>query len=57
MSQLYDYGLVTRVGPNENLGLYEITERGRAALALREQYGEDEDFEELIEEYIQKSTN
>ncbi|MDB2246585.1 hypothetical protein PM015_18045, partial [Halorubrum ezzemoulense] len=30
---LADYGLVTRVGPAESSGLYEITDFGEAALA------------------------
>lgn len=29
MGLLHDYGLVRRVGPDENVGLYEITEKGR----------------------------
>ncbi|MFB6305003.1 MAG: winged helix-turn-helix transcriptional regulator [Haloferacaceae archaeon] len=45
---LDDYGLITRVGPAPNSGLYEIAERGLAALEHRDAYG-DEAFEELIE--------
>lgn len=44
-----DYGLVTKIGPAERSGLYEITTRGKAALLYRDRYGEVDDFEELIE--------
>lgn len=47
---LSDYGLVEKVGPADHSGLYEITKKGRIALMYRDQYGEVEDFEELIEE-------
>jgi len=46
---LADFGLVRRVGPAETSGLYELTDRGRAAMQLREQYDEADDFEALIE--------
>ncbi len=46
---LADYGLVSKVGPAERSGLYEITQKGKAALVYRDRYGEVEDFEELIE--------
>lgn len=46
---LADYGLVRRVGPAETSGLYELTDRGRAAMQLREQYEDAEDFEALVE--------
>lgn len=50
---LEDYGLVEKIGPSENSGLYEITDRGRAAVELRDHYGEkDLDFEELIEDRL-----
>jgi len=41
---LEDYGLVTKIGPSENSGLYEITERGQLALKYREEYNENQDF-------------
>jgi len=48
---LADYDLVDRVGPAPNSGLYVITQRGRAALDHREQYGEpDVDFAALLDE-------
>ena len=52
LSQLADYGLVDKVGPNENVGLYEITPLGRAALEHQDEYGEIEDFEALIESEV-----
>lgn len=54
LSLLADYGLVKRIGPNENVGLYEITPLGKAALEHREQYGVVDDFESLIEEAAQE---
>ena len=46
---LLDYGLVDRVGPADNSGLYVITDTGRAALAHRDAYHDDErDFEALL---------
>lgn len=46
---LADYGLVEKVGPSENSGLYEITKLGERALELADRYGEVEDFERLLE--------
>lgn len=47
---LADYGLIERIGPAPNSGLYEITEKGRTALAHRDAYGNDDvDFEALFE--------
>lgn len=49
---LADYGLVERVGPAPNSGLYVLCPRGRAALDHREQYGQDDvDFDALIEQH------
>ena len=48
---LADYGLVERVGPAPNSGLYEITDRGGAAVELRETYGEG-DFDEQIDDHL-----
>ncbi|MDS0294098.1 ArsR family transcriptional regulator [Halogeometricum luteum] len=46
---LADYRLLARVGPAPRSGLYEITERGRAALDHREDYRRSEaDFEDLL---------
>lgn len=47
---LADYGLLDRVGPAPNSGLYEITENGRIAASHREEYENDDvDLEALIE--------
>lgn len=50
LGHLADYNLVRRIGPNENVGLYEITDKGHAALKHRDKYGEVDDFEEFLEE-------
>ncbi|WP_345778227.1 ArsR family transcriptional regulator [Halobaculum rubrum] len=52
LGQMADYGLVRRIGPNENAGLYEITERGRAALELRDEYEDADDFDAVIDAYL-----
>jgi hypothetical protein len=51
---LADYGLVERVGPAPNSGLYVITERGQAVAANREAYESDEvaDFDSFIDERV-----
>ncbi len=49
---LADYGLVRKVGPAQRSGLYEITERGRVALAHRGEYGTVEDFGRLLDESL-----
>jgi len=48
---LADYDLVRKVGPADNSGLYEITDRGEAVLALRGQYDSSDDFEDLVKRY------
>jgi len=53
---LADYGLVRKVGPAEQSGLYEITEEGRAAVDLRSQYDETDDFEALIERRMERTS-
>ena len=50
MPQLHDYNLVTRIGPVEGTGLYEITPRGVACLRLIDDYDESDEFEEAIDE-------
>lgn len=47
---LDDYKLVRKIGPAEHSGLYEITRKGRVALMYRDQYGEVDDFEALLEQ-------
>jgi len=47
---LADHGLLERIGPAPNSGLYEITPMGRAAARHREAYHDDDtDFEALLE--------
>jgi len=52
LGQMADYSLVRRIGPNENVGLYEITDRGRAALELRDEYEDADDFDVVIDDYL-----
>ena len=50
LGSLYDYGLVNKVGPNENSGLYEITDMGERAIEHESLYKEDqEQFEAIVE--------
>lgn len=50
---LMDYGLLERVGPAPNSGLYEITAKGETVLELRDVYEEDpEAFEDRLEERL-----
>lgn len=53
MNHLVEHGLVTEVGPSKRSGMYVITARGRAALALRGEYDHHrhERFERELEEY------
>lgn len=47
---LADHGLLERIGPSPNSGLYEITPRGKAALKHRSAYRDEAvDFEALVE--------
>ncbi|MFB6252116.1 MAG: winged helix-turn-helix transcriptional regulator [Halobellus sp.] len=51
---LHDYGLIERVGPAPNSGLYEITDKGRAVLQHRDVYSRDrETFVEEIESSLE----
>ena len=50
LPHLAEHGLVERVGPAKNSGLYEITEKGSLVLEHRDEYEESkDDFAELIE--------
>lgn len=53
---LADYGLVRKIGPAQRSGLYEITERGRVVLQLRDQYEEAEDFDALVERRLESQS-
>jgi len=46
---LADYDLIDRIGPAPNSGLYEITDRGLAALSHREQYDTADNFDALVD--------
>ena len=50
LPHLLDYKLVTKIGPAENSGLYEITPRGKAALQNRDRYNNlgPNQFEQLL---------
>lgn len=50
MLHLKDYWLVNRVGPAEDTGLYEITDRGVAVLRLVDEYSPDRAFEQRVDE-------
>mgnify|MGYP006272228977 CR=1 FL=1 len=50
MPYLLDYDLVEKVGPMENSGLYELTDRGRLAYEHRSKYYDDDvDFDEFLD--------
>lgn len=49
MPVLADYGLVEKIGPADESGLYEITAKGRAAIRCRDQYDDVDDFGHLVE--------
>ena len=51
---LADYGLLQRVGPAPNSGLYEITEKGKLVLEHQERL-DDEDFDAFIDEQLSES--
>lgn len=49
LPELEDYGLVTRIGPASESGLYEITETGKSAVKFQDQYNDPEvDFASII---------
>lgn len=52
---LDDYGLVDKVGPSDNSGLYEITEKGVVVLELREAYDTNEDFDALVDQRLDEA--
>lgn len=54
---LDDYGLVDKVGPSDNSGLYEITEKGVVTLDLRGSYGSADDFDILVEEHLEEAND
>ncbi|ELZ79592.1 winged helix-turn-helix domain-containing protein [Haloferax larsenii] len=55
---LADYGLLDRVGPAPNSGLYEITDKGRVVAGHRDQYRtEGVDFDDLVESKLRARSN
>lgn len=58
LSKLASLELVRRVGPSENGGLYELTERGGLAVTYREMYDDDSvDFASLLDEQLTTAQN
>jgi len=53
LPDLVDYGLARKIGPLEDSGLYEITEKGRLAVEHRDRYDEDDlDFEAFLNDRL-----
>lgn len=54
LPHLSDHDLVRKVGPATESGLYELTERGRAAVAYRDRYGElgPDGFETVVNDAV-----
>jgi len=53
MGYLLDYGLVEKVGPVEDTGLYELTDKGRLAYQHRRKYQDDDiDFDEFLDDHL-----
>jgi len=53
LPRLRDYGLVRKIGPLEESGLYELTEMGRLAYQHREKYDDDSvDFEAFLRDRL-----
>jgi len=52
LPELLDHGLIAKIGPAANSGLYELTDAGEAALTYREEYGElgPTAFERVVED-------
>ena len=53
LPELMDYGLLKKIGPASNSGLYEITDKGKVALELRESYDHAVDFDAKVESELQ----
>lgn len=51
MAQLHDYGLTKKIGDS---GVYELTERGAAVIAVADRYDEVDDFEALVDEVAER---
>ena len=44
-----------KIGPADRSGLYEVTDRGRAALRLRDEYQATDDFDALVDRHLAAS--
>ena len=58
MPHLLDHGLVSKVGPAESSGLYELTDRGQAALKCRDSYeqlGPDR-FQRVVDDAVETTS-
>lgn len=55
-SDLAGEGLIRKVGPSPTSGMYEITDLGRAALELRDEYSHERaaDWGEVVRELAQE---
>jgi len=55
---LADYGLVDRVGPAPNSGLYEITTKGSLVVEYGDRYEDDDvDFDAFIDDKLAAQTD
>lgn len=54
LSYLEDHGLVKKIGPTKDLGLYELTARGKAAIKYRDVYNDvgPDGFSDLVNDSI-----
>ena len=53
MPYLLDYGLVEKIGPMDDSGLYELTDKGRLAYEHRGKYHDDDvDFEAFLDDRL-----
>jgi predicted transcriptional regulator len=52
LPELADYGLVKKIGPHDNSGLYQITSLGVAAVEKQASYDENPDeFKQTIQQF------
>lgn len=49
LPELEDHGLVEKIGPAENTGLYELTAKGWVTLTLIDDYEPGDEFERRVE--------
>ena len=51
-TQLRNEELVERIGPHDQSGLYEITEKGQVVVEHADVYDEVDDFESLVQDEL-----